>query len=86
AAVKAGDTVDIGTADGEENLQVAKEGNDIKYSLNRDLKVDSVTAGNTRLDNSGVEVKDAVGNSTTMVAGGTIVKDAQGNSTATTAA
>ncbi|MEB6668716.1 hypothetical protein MXM33_17020 [Acinetobacter vivianii] len=86
AAVKAGDTVDIGTADGEENLQVAKEGNDIKYSLNRDLKVDSVTAGNTRLDNNGVEVKDAVGNSTTMVAGGTIVKDAQGNSTATTAA
>ncbi|GAA5632503.1 hypothetical protein Acal02_03155 [Acinetobacter calcoaceticus] len=85
-AVKAGDTVDIGTADGEENLQVAKDGNDIKYSLNRDLKVDSVTAGNTRLDNSGVEVKDAVGNSTTMVAGGTIVKDAQGNSTATTAA
>ncbi|MCH7316217.1 ESPR-type extended signal peptide-containing protein [Acinetobacter sp. ANC 3882] len=85
-AVKAGDTVDIGTADGEENLQVAKEGNDIKYSLNRDLKVDSVTAGNTRLDNSGVEVKDAVGSSTTMVAGGTIVKDAQGNSTATTAA
>ncbi|MBJ8484325.1 ESPR-type extended signal peptide-containing protein [Acinetobacter vivianii] len=85
-AVKAGDTVDIGTADGEENLQVTKDGNDIKYSLNRDLKVDSVTAGNTRLDNSGVEVKDAVGNSTTMVAGGTIVKDAQGNSTATTAA
>ncbi|MGE8645658.1 ESPR-type extended signal peptide-containing protein [Acinetobacter vivianii] len=85
-AVKAGDPVDIGTADGEENLQVAKDGNDIKYSLNRDLKVDSVTAGDTRLDNSGVEVKDAVGNSTTMVAGGTIVKDAQGNSTATTAA
>ncbi|ENU94106.1 hypothetical protein F971_00364, partial [Acinetobacter vivianii] len=85
-AVKAGDPVDIGTADGEENLKVAKDGNDIKYSLNRDLKVDSVTAGDTRLDNSGVEVKDAVGNSTTMVAGGTIVKDAQGNSTATTAA
>ncbi|WP_262769820.1 YadA-like family protein, partial [Acinetobacter courvalinii] len=85
-AVKAGDTVDIGTADGEENLQVAKEGNDIKYSLNRDLKVDSVTAGDTRLDNTGVEVKDPVGNSTSMVAGGTIVQDAQGNSTAQTAA
>ncbi|USA47090.1 YadA-like family protein [Acinetobacter sp. C26M] len=85
AAVRAGDTVDIGTADGEENLQVTKEGNDIKYSLNRDLKVNSVTAGNTRLDNTGVEVKDAVGNSTTIVAGGTVVKDAQGNSTATTA-
>ena len=85
-AVKAGDTVDIGTTDGEENLQVAKEGNNIKYSLNRDLNVDSVTAGNTRLDNTGVEVKDPVGNSTSMVAGGTIVKDAQGNSTAQTAA
>ncbi|MGN5765878.1 YadA-like family protein, partial [Acinetobacter calcoaceticus] len=85
-AVKAGDTVDIGTADDEENLQVAKEGNDIKYSLNRDLKVDSVTAGNTRLDNTGVEVKDPVGNTTSMVAGGTITKDAQGNSTAQTAA
>nr|WP_227556588.1 YadA-like family protein [Acinetobacter courvalinii] len=86
AAVKAGDTVDIGTADGEQNLQVAKEGNNIKYSLNRDLNVDSVTAGNTRMDNTGVEVKDPVGNSTSMVAGGTIVKDAQGNSTAQTAA
>ncbi|WP_414659648.1 ESPR-type extended signal peptide-containing protein [Acinetobacter courvalinii] len=85
-AVKAGDTVDIGTADGEQNLQVAKEGNNIKYSLNRDLNVDSVTAGNTRMDNTGVEVKDPVGNSTSMVAGGTIVKDAQGNSTAQTAA
>ncbi len=85
-AVKAGDTVDIGTADGEENLKVAKDGNNIKYSLNRDLKVDSVTAGNTRLDNTGVEVKDPVGNSTSIVAGGTIVKDAQGNSNAQTAA
>ena len=85
-AVKAGDTVDIGTADGEENLQVTKQGNDIKYSLNRDLNVDSVTAGNTHLDNTGVEVKDPVGNSTSMVAGGTIVKDAQGNTNAQTAA
>ncbi|WP_038344571.1 ESPR-type extended signal peptide-containing protein [Acinetobacter sp. A47] len=85
-AVKAGDTVDIGTADGEENLQVAKEGNNIKYSLNRDLNVDSVTAGNTRLDNTGVEIKDPVGNSTSIVAGGTIVKDAQGNSHANSAA
>jgi autotransporter adhesin len=85
-AVKAGDTVDIGTADGEQNLQVAKEGNNIKYSLNRDLNVDSVTAGNTRLDNTGVEVKDPVGNSTSIVAGGTIVKDAQGNTNAQTAA
>ncbi|MFC3170652.1 hypothetical protein ACFOGQ_01860 [Acinetobacter vivianii] len=56
AAVKAGDTVDIGTADGEENLQVSKEGNDIKYSLNRDLKVDSVTAGDTVINTDGLTI------------------------------
>ncbi|MFI8033854.1 ESPR-type extended signal peptide-containing protein [Acinetobacter sp. ABJ_C3_5] len=55
-AVKAGDTVDIGTADGEENLQVAKEGNNIKYSLNRDLKVDSVTAGDTLINTDGMTI------------------------------
>ncbi|ENX64643.1 hypothetical protein F885_00066, partial [Acinetobacter higginsii] len=41
-AVKAGDAVDIGTVAGEENLTVTKDGNNIKYGLNRDLKVDSV--------------------------------------------
>ncbi|ENU94045.1 hypothetical protein F971_00365, partial [Acinetobacter vivianii] len=60
-AVKAGDTVDIGTADGEENLQVAKEGNDIKYSLNRDLKVDSVTAGDTVINNDGMTIAGGPG-------------------------
>ncbi|EOR03877.1 hypothetical protein F896_03328, partial [Acinetobacter genomosp. 15BJ] len=84
-AIKATDTVDIGTVEGEENLTVTKDGNTIQYGLNKDLKVDSVTAGDTRLDRSGVAVTDAVGNRTSIVAGGTIVQDAQGNSTATTA-
>ncbi len=85
-AVKAGDTVDIGTADGEENLQVAKEGNDIKYSLNRDLKVDSVTAGDTVINNDGMTITggpsvtksgiDAAGNKITNVAAGTDGTDA----------
>ncbi|MDR2062642.1 MAG: YadA-like family protein, partial [Acinetobacter sp.] len=85
-AVKAGDTVDIGTADGEENLQVAKEGNDIKYSLNRDLKVDSVTAGDTVINNDGMSIAggpsvtksgiDAAGNKITNVAAGTDGTDA----------
>ncbi|WP_276203483.1 ESPR-type extended signal peptide-containing protein, partial [Acinetobacter venetianus] len=34
-AIKAGDTVDIGTAAGESNLQVTKSGNTIQYSLSR---------------------------------------------------
>ncbi|MCU4641982.1 hypothetical protein KTJ61_17930, partial [Acinetobacter courvalinii] len=85
-AVKAGDTVDIGTADGEENLQVTKEGNNIKYSLNRDLKVDSVTAGDTVVNNDGVTIAggpsvtksgiDAAGNKITNVAAGTDGTDA----------
>ncbi|MDC4700118.1 ESPR-type extended signal peptide-containing protein, partial [Acinetobacter baumannii] len=37
AAVKAGDTVDIGTVAGETNLKVTKTGNTIQYGLNRDL-------------------------------------------------
>ncbi|MCU4579354.1 hypothetical protein KTJ34_18195, partial [Acinetobacter courvalinii] len=85
-AVKAGDTVDIGTADGEENLQVAKDGNNIKYSLNRDLKVDSVTAGDTVINNDGMTIAggpsvtksgiDAAGNKITNVAAGTAGTDA----------
>ncbi|MBJ9958931.1 hypothetical protein I5723_18365, partial [Acinetobacter courvalinii] len=85
-AVKAGDTVDIGTADGEENLQVAKDGNNIKYSLNRDLKVDSVTAGDTVINNDGMTITggpsvtksgiDAAGNKISGVAAGTDGTDA----------
>ncbi|WP_249364855.1 YadA-like family protein [Acinetobacter sp. WC-323] len=84
-AVKAGDTVDIGTADGEENLQVAKEGNDIKYSLNRDLNVDSVTAGDTVINNDGMSIAggpsitksgiDAAGSKITGVAAGAVRPD-----------
>ncbi|MFP0401397.1 hemagglutinin, partial [Acinetobacter nosocomialis] len=55
-AVKAGDTVDIGTADGETNLAVAKDGNSIKYSLNKDLTLNSVTAGNTVINNDGLSI------------------------------
>ncbi|MCZ3323924.1 YadA-like family protein, partial [Acinetobacter baumannii] len=55
-AIKAGDTVDIGTAAGETNLQVAKSGNTIQYSLSRDLDLDSVTAGNSKLNNSGLTI------------------------------
>ncbi|WP_431306804.1 ESPR-type extended signal peptide-containing protein [Acinetobacter dispersus] len=86
AAVKAGDTVDIGTADGEENLQVAKDGNDIKYSLNRDLKVDSVTAGDSVLNTDGLTIAngpsvtkngiDAAGKTISNVAPGVAGTDA----------
>ncbi|EPF73266.1 hypothetical protein F957_03567, partial [Acinetobacter gyllenbergii CIP 110306 = MTCC 11365] len=56
AAIKAGDTVDIGTVTGEDNLTVTKNGNTIQYGLNKDLKVDSVTAGDTVINDNGVTI------------------------------
>ncbi|ENU22386.1 hypothetical protein F993_02835, partial [Acinetobacter proteolyticus] len=58
AAIKAGDTVDIGTVNGEENLTVTKDGNTIQYGLNRNLKVDSVTAGDTVINTDGVTINN----------------------------
>ncbi|QHH93058.1 hypothetical protein FPL18_04005 [Acinetobacter gyllenbergii] len=58
APIKAGDTVDIGTVTGEENLTVTKDGNNIKYGLNRDLKVDSVRAGDTLINDNGVTISN----------------------------
>ncbi|MEI1693678.1 hypothetical protein V8P96_18030, partial [Acinetobacter nosocomialis] len=55
-AVKAGDTVDIGTVAGESNLKVTKTGNKIQYGLNRDLNIDSVTAGDSKLDTNGLTI------------------------------
>ncbi|MBJ8458542.1 hypothetical protein I6M90_21090, partial [Acinetobacter bereziniae] len=55
-AIKAGDTVDIGTVGGESNLTVTKTGNTIDFALNKNLNVDSVTAGNSTLDNNGLTI------------------------------
>ncbi|QNW93937.1 YadA-like family protein [Acinetobacter seifertii] len=86
AAVKAGDTVDIGTVAGETNLKVTKSGNTIQYGLNRDLDLDSVTTGDTKLDTNGLTIAggpsvtktgiDAAGNTISNVAAGTNATDA----------
>ncbi|QHH93055.1 hypothetical protein FPL18_03990 [Acinetobacter gyllenbergii] len=85
-AVKAGDTVDIGTVNGEENLTVTKDGNTIQYGLNRNLKVDSVTAGDTVINTNGVTINngpsitksgiDAAGNIISNVGAGVAGTDA----------
>ncbi|MBO9357648.1 hypothetical protein GG851_26960 [Bordetella petrii] len=56
--VKPGDVVDFSNDDG--NVVIAKNGNDVKVNLNRDLDVDSVTAGDTVLNKDGVQVGDDV--------------------------
>ena len=70
AAIKAGDTVDIGTASTENNLAVVKTGNTIDFSLNKDLK--GLTS---------VETTDGAGNTSTMTSVGTKVDNAVGDST-----
>ncbi|WP_415711243.1 beta strand repeat-containing protein, partial [Acinetobacter pragensis] len=64
-AVKAGDTVDIGLSDGETNLiHTAKTVNGvttIDFGLSKDLKLDSVNAGGTVINSSGLSFVDSTG-------------------------
>ncbi|NUF39052.1 YadA-like family protein, partial [Acinetobacter lactucae] len=85
-AVKAGDVVDIGTVTGESNLTVSKTGNTIQYGLKRDLDLDSVTTGDSKLDSNGLTVTggpsvtksgiDAANTKVINVAAGTDATDA----------
>ena len=57
--VKPGDTVDIGTTDGETNIQVSRNGNKIDFELNKNLDLGStgsVVMGNTLLNNNGLTI------------------------------
>ncbi len=76
APIKAGDTVDIGTADDETNITVTKTGNVVDFALNKNLNLGaagSVTTGNTTVNNAGVTVNDGAGNATIITAAGTQV-------------
>ncbi|MGB5887736.1 MAG: YadA-like family protein [Acinetobacter venetianus] len=85
-AIKAGDTVDIGVADPtDSNLTATKTGNNVAFALSKDLTLDSVTTGNTVMNNAGITTdKVTVGNviidkSINKISGieaGTDVKDA----------
>ncbi|MCF9047547.1 beta strand repeat-containing protein, partial [Acinetobacter nectaris] len=58
----------------------------ITYALNRNLDVDSVKAGNSTLDTTGLTTTDSNGNSTQLTASGTSVqgKDSSGNAVSAT--
>ncbi|MBB3143596.1 autotransporter adhesin, partial [Halomonas organivorans] len=65
------------TFTGDANIDVAQTGVDdagaIEVTLNRDLDLDSVTTGNSTLDDSGLAVDDGGGNVTTVTNDGLIV-------------
>ncbi|WP_139412708.1 Vomp family autotransporter [Bartonella mastomydis] len=60
--VKAGSTVNLVAAEGNgghKNIQIAKsDGNKVTFSLNNDLKLTSVTTGNSKISNEGFEFID----------------------------
>ncbi|XDZ52840.1 YadA-like family protein [Neisseriaceae bacterium CLB008] len=62
--VKPGDTVDIGLAADEKNLSVAAKTDKatgettIDFALNKELKLTSVTTGNTVMNNNGLTIND----------------------------
>ncbi|MDQ6578838.1 MAG: adhesin, partial [Haemophilus parainfluenzae] len=56
--VKPGDTVDLNNTD--ENINITKDGHNVTFNLAKDIKVDSVTAGDTVMNNDGVKVGDNV--------------------------
>ena len=56
--VKPGNTVDLNNTD--ENINITKDGNNVTFNLAKDIKVDSVTTGDTVMNNDGVKVGDNV--------------------------
>ncbi|MGE8539875.1 MAG: YadA-like family protein, partial [Acinetobacter sp.] len=72
AAVVAGDTLDIGTASTEQNLTVTKSGNTIDFALNPDLTVDSVNAGGTIINGTGLSFQTLDENGGIIIAGPSI--------------
>ncbi|MGF6661390.1 autotransporter adhesin [Paraburkholderia atlantica] len=66
--VAPGGTVDLKNTDG--NLAVSKSatGNDVNFDLARDLKVDSVTMGDTVVNNDGLTIKNGPSITTTTAA------------------
>ena len=62
--VTADSVIDIGVANGETNLKTSFSGQTIDFSLNKDLKLDSVTTGATKLSDDGLQFIDAQGNAT----------------------
>ena len=85
--VAPGATVDLNNTDG--NITITKADNNVTFNLNKDLKADSVTTGNTTMNTNGVSISggsngtvsltgsglDNGGNKITHVADGAVTAD-----------
>ena len=84
AAIKATTTVSDGTNTHVTSSTAADGHTDYQVNLNKDINVESVTAGNTKMDTNGLTTADGKGNSTSVTATGMTTKDAAGNTTSVT--
>jgi hypothetical protein len=83
--VNSDDTVDFGNKDG--NINITNSGNNVSVELAKDIKVDSVTTGDTVINNDGLTITggpsitkngiDAAGNKVTNVADGSIAQSSK---------
>ncbi|MCU4494789.1 YadA-like family protein [Acinetobacter guillouiae] len=83
--VKSGDTVDFSNKDG--NINISNNASNVSVELAKDIQVDSVTAGNTVINNDGLSITggpsvtkngiDAAGNKVTNVAEGSIAQSSK---------
>ncbi len=81
--IKPGNTVDFSTAEGEQNLTIAKEdtkdGAAVTVGLSKDLKVDSVTTGDTVVNKEGITIgTQASLSGTSLTVGGKTYIDDKG--------
>jgi antitoxin (DNA-binding transcriptional repressor) of toxin-antitoxin stability system len=84
AAAKAAATVSDGVNTTVTSSTAADGHTDYQVNLNKDIAVDSVTAGNTKIDGDGLTAKDAAGNSTSVTGNGMTVTGANGKTVSVT--
>ena len=75
--VKPSNTIDFANTDN--NINITNVGNEIKVDLNKDLNIESVTAGNSVMNSNGLTIKDQVGNSTILNESGLSFSTADGS-------
>ncbi|MDK4605665.1 hypothetical protein QG044_11040, partial [Kingella kingae] len=70
SVVNPGGTVDMKNTDG--NIVISKDAanNDVVYDLAKNITVDSVTAGNTTVNNAGITIKNTDPNKTVSLTDG----------------
>ncbi|MDK4633009.1 trimeric autotransporter adhesin Knh [Kingella kingae] len=70
SVVNPGETVDMKNTDGNIVISKAAANNDVVYDLAKNITVDSVTAGNTTVNNAGITIKNADPNKTVSLTDG----------------